>query len=74
MPSGLDLCQERGATVVVVLGDPALYQRFGFSVVAAAGLITPWSGPHLMALALVPGALAEMVGIARYARAFASLP
>lgn len=71
---GLALCRERGAAAVVVLGDPGYYQRCGFSVAAAAGLVTPWSGPHLMALELSPGALGAGRGTARYAPAFPALP
>ena len=58
---------------IVVLGDPAYYGRFGFRAETAAGLDTPWSGPHLMALELVPGSLGGESGIARYAAAFSAL-
>jgi putative acetyltransferase len=46
----------RGETLVFVLGDPAYYQRFGFSADAARDFRTPFDGPHMMALALAPGA------------------
>lgn len=41
-----------GERIVLVLGDPEYYARFGFSRAAASGLRTPYDGPHLMALAL----------------------
>ena len=44
---------------VVVLGDPAYYARFGFSQALAAPLASPYAGPHLQALALVPGMLSS---------------
>jgi len=42
-----------------VLGDPAYYARFGFSQALAAPLASPYAGPHLQALALVPGTLSS---------------
>jgi putative acetyltransferase len=71
--TGLERCQEQGVTVVIVLGDPNYYQRFGFSPSCARNLETPWSGPHLMAIELTPGALGDAPGVAHYATAFASL-
>jgi putative acetyltransferase len=41
-----------GERLIVVLGDPAYYQRFGFRAAAAAGVTAPWSGPALQVLAL----------------------
>ncbi len=38
--------------LVVVLGDPAYYRRFGFTTEAAAGIACIYSGPHLMAIDL----------------------
>lgn len=69
---GLDKCQEQGIPAVVVLGDPAYYGRFGFSVAAAAALRSPWSGPYLMAIELEPGGLRGGRGVARYPAAFGS--
>lgn len=67
---GLRLCASRGERIVLVLGDPAYYRRFGFTAEAATSLESPWPGPHFMALALETGALDDVVGRARYARAF----
>jgi putative acetyltransferase len=71
--NGLIRCRERGVPAVVVLGEPAYYERFGFRANAARGLQTPWPGPHLMALELLPVGLGDGQGLARYPAAFASL-
>ncbi len=67
-------CRERRVPAVVVLGEPGYYGRFGFRAETARGLQTPWSGPHLMAVELVPGGLAGGQGVARYPAAFGELP
>ena len=71
--AGLVCCNERGVSAVIVLGDPRYYQRFGFSPHTARHLETPWSGPHLMAIELMPDSLGDGHGVARYATAFAAL-
>jgi putative acetyltransferase len=70
---GLATCRERGIAAVVVLGDPAYYERFGFRAETARGLETPWSGPHLMALEVTAGAMAMGSGMASYPPAFAAV-
>ena len=67
---GLRLCAARGERIVLVLGDPAYYRRFGFAAEAAAAIEGPWPGPHFMALALVPGALDGIAGRVCYPSAF----
>lgn len=69
--TGLDMLARKGETLVLVLGDPAYYQRFGFAADAAEAFESPYSGPHLMAKPLVPDAPTE--GVVRYPRAFADL-
>lgn len=63
---GLRTCAEAGRRIVVVLGHPEYYPRFGFSADLAARLKSPFSGPAFMALELVPGALEGVVGEVRY--------
>jgi putative acetyltransferase len=46
---------DAGAPLVVALGDPAYYGRFGFRAEAAAGLRRPFAGAALQGLALHPG-------------------
>ena len=58
--------------LVVVLGEPHYYRRFGFDPKLAEKLKTPYDGPYLQALALSdPGKGAH--GSVSYARAFAEL-
>jgi putative acetyltransferase len=63
---GLRTCAEAGHRVVIVLGHPNYYPRFGFSARLAERLKAPFSGPAFMALELVPGALAGVCGEVRY--------
>lgn len=42
--AGLDAATELGERLVVVLGDPAFYRRFGFTRADRMGLTSPWSG------------------------------
>jgi putative acetyltransferase len=67
---GLELCRERGKSIVVVLGHPAYYPRFGFSAELAKNLRGPYSGNAWMALELVPGALDGVKGTVQYPKAF----
>jgi putative acetyltransferase len=68
--NGLELCRHRGKRIVLVLGDPNFYTRFGFSAESARRLKSPYSGDHWMALELVPGALDGVRGIVRFPEAF----
>ena len=68
---GLDLCRDNGEKIVVVLGHPDYYPRFGFSAEAATPLHWPhYQGPALMALELQPDALDGVTGELEYAAAF----
>lgn len=67
---GLSRLRAGGAEAVFVLGDPAFYTRFGFSVDRAALFRCPWSGPHLMALELTPDILGDGRGALTYPPAF----
>lgn len=83
--SGLEACRRLGVDVVVVLGHPAYYPRFGFSAAAARGLASPWSTPYgehdappagseaFMMLDLREGAHGLVVGTAHYAPPFTAL-
>lgn len=42
--AALDAAAELGERLVVVLGDPAYYRRFGFGRADRIGLTSPWSG------------------------------
>jgi putative acetyltransferase len=66
----LERARAEGWRAVFVLGDPAWYTRFGFSVDAAAGFETAYPRPYFMALELVPAALAGRGGPVVYAGPF----
>lgn len=70
---GLARCAQAQRDVVIVLGDPAYYGRFGFSARMAQGLASVYAGPALQALELRPGALGQGVGRLTYPRAFDAL-
>jgi len=70
MRHGLAVCRERGRSVVVVLGHPEYYPRFGFSTELAKNLRGPYSGDAWMALELIPDALDGVQGTVRYPKAF----
>ena len=63
---GLRACAAAGHRIVVVLGHPDFYARFGFAARLAERLKAPFSGPVFMALEVVPGALADVTGEVRY--------
>ena len=70
--AGLAACAELGARIVVVLGDPAYYGRFGFAPASRWGLIGEYGGGDaFQALELDPGAL--RAGLIQYAPEFAVL-
>ncbi|MBY8873617.1 N-acetyltransferase [Micromonospora sp. PLK6-60] len=56
--AALEAATELGERLVVVLGDPAYYRRFGFERADRMGLTSPWSGlgEPWQALALPPAA------------------
>jgi predicted N-acetyltransferase YhbS len=64
---GLEACRAAGHRVVVVLGHPGFYPRFGFSAELAGPLSSPFGGGEAwMAAELVPGALRGVNGWVRY--------
>lgn len=67
---GLACCQRAGMALVVVLGDPAYYRRFGFAAATARPLQAPFSGEAFMALALTPEGESETPARVGYAAAF----
>ncbi|MEX0675837.1 MAG: N-acetyltransferase [Pirellulales bacterium] len=63
---GLDICRRQGHTIVIVLGHPHYYPRFGFSAELARPLESPYAGESFMALELIPGALEGVSGRVEY--------
>ena len=69
--AGLERLRELGERIVVVLGHPDYYPRFGFRSELAANLQSPWTGSDaFMALELVDGTLEALQGRVRYAEPF----
>jgi putative acetyltransferase len=71
--AGLDACRSRGCGLVVVLGHPDYYPRFGFVPASTAGLQCEYPVPAeaFMVLELQAGALRHARGIVRYRPEFA---
>lgn len=68
--SGLASLRERGERIVIVVGHPAYYPRFGFSHALAAALSSPFPAEAFMALELAAGALDGVSGSVEYPQAF----
>ena len=64
----LNQCRELGHGVVIVVGAPFYYRRFGFVPAAEFGIECPFPVPSeaFMLLELVPGATREYRGMVRY--------
>ena len=67
---GLEWLRGRGERIVIVLGHPNYYPRFGFSSDRARAFTSPFPAEALMALELQPGALDGIRGTVRYPDAF----
>jgi putative acetyltransferase len=70
---GIARAEAAGWLGIFVLGDPAFYRRFGFDAGKASGFISPYAGPHLMALPLGRNELPTDAGSMQHAPAFAKL-
>ena len=69
---GLEKCKKLGYTIVIVIGHPEYYPRFGFTPARRCGLEVPFEVPDeaFMAYELVPGALKNVRGMVKYSPAF----
>jgi len=72
---GLKECTQQGHTVVVVLGHPHYYPRFGFVPATAKGLRCEYPVPDdvFMVMELTPGGLQGRTGLIRYRPEFAEV-
>ena len=69
--AGLEACRAKGDKIVVVLGHPEFYPRFGFSAELARPLESPFGGGDAwMALELAPGALEGVEGRVEFSPPF----
>jgi putative acetyltransferase len=72
---GLKACARIGQTVVVVLGHPQFYPRFGFVPAHTKKLHCEYAVPdeEFMVVELVPGALQGRTGLVKYLPEFAQV-
>jgi putative acetyltransferase len=68
--AAIEAARNAQADVIVVLGHPAFYPRFGFSAERAAKLKSPFSGEAFMVLEITPNALGNGDGNVVYPPAF----
>lgn len=70
--AGLEECRRLGHRIVIVVGHPGYYPRFGFTPAGESGIRAPFPCPDnaFMALPLRPGALDGVGGMVRYPAAF----
>ena len=68
--NGLEQCRNAGHQIVLVVGHPKFYVRFGFSNKMAKPISSPYSGSSFMALELTPHALRGVRGQAHYPQPF----
>lgn len=73
---GLTACRAEGCSLVVVVGHPRFYPRFGFVPARPLGLTSEPAFPEeaFMVAELVPGALRGRRGVVRYGPEFGAGP
>jgi len=73
--AGLEACEGLGWRTVFLLGDPAYYGRFGFTLAAPRGLHyeSEFFDSAFQCIELRRGALSDCTGYVRYQEAFAEL-
>jgi putative acetyltransferase len=69
--AGLEECRRQGCTLVVVVGHPTYYPRFGFRTAKLFGLTCEYAVPDDVFMALPLGAEPVPAGMVRYHPAFA---
>jgi putative acetyltransferase len=69
---GLAACKKLGYSIVIVVGHPEYYPRFGFTPARDCGIKAPFEVPDeaFMVLELVPDALKNVSGVVKYSPAF----
>ena len=72
---GLEECKKLGYSLVIVVGHPDYYPRFGFRPARDCGIEAPFEVPDeaFMVLELVPKALENVRGVVKYNPAFDSV-
>ncbi len=67
--AGLEICEQREASFVMVLGHPEYYPRFGFETASRRRIRCQWAGvpdEAFMIRVLAPEAMPPRGGVARY--------
>jgi putative acetyltransferase len=69
---GLAACKKLGYSIVIVVGHPEYYPRFGFTPARDCGIKAPFEVPDeaFMVLELVPDALKNVSGVVKYSPTF----
>jgi putative acetyltransferase len=69
---GLAACKKLGYSIVIVVGHPEYYPRFGFRPARDCGIKAPFEVPDeaFMVCELVTGALKNVSGVVKYSPAF----
>ena len=67
---GLNLMRQQSEQIVIVVGHPDYYPRFGFSSQKASCIESPFPSDAFMAMELEPGALDGVRGKVKYPLAF----
>jgi putative acetyltransferase len=69
---GLNACRSSGHRIVIVIGHPGYYPRYGFQVARDYHIVAPFvvADDVFMVLGLVPGALDGIQGMVKYPEAF----
>jgi putative acetyltransferase len=72
---GLDACRNLGHKIVIVLGHPEFYPRFGFVPAIPREILPPFDVPieSFMVCELVPDVCKRLHGVVRYPEAFNSV-
>ena len=65
---GLNLLRCRGERIVIIVGHPDYYPRFGFVTAKPRGIDNEYNAPEeaFMILELQPGAFTDVTGVAKY--------
>ena len=73
LEASLQASVQLGERIVIVLGEPAFYGRFGFSAKLAEPLTSAYAGPYFQALELAPEALRGIAGPVEYPPPFSNV-
>ena len=73
---GIHRSLQKGAKIIVVLGEPGYYRRFRFESAKAHEIEPPWEVPegYFMVLGLEKNVLRNVHGVVHYPEAFSGTP